>query len=335
MDLRRLISLKRLSSAAVCISAVIALNSGCNGGAGTKVYTSRHFPLPSVPAMVSSGQEAAGYVAMHYWDEFTDTASVFPCDSALVNGVKRNELEQAFADWLGMLQVQDYRDAVKAVAGMFDRIVAMERKDTSSNVFEALTELTQRYMYDPNSPLRNEDLYFPFVSRLASCGILPESERMAYAYDARMCSLNQTGTTAADFVFCDSKGRRYTLYGIKADYTLIFFSNPGCTACKQIMDALKNDGYLSGLVSSGKMAVANIYIDEDLTEWYKYMPVYPDSWYNGYDPDFRIRTELLYNVRAIPSLYLLDKDKNVIMKDAPEQRVFSFLYELDSSSMAG
>lgn len=29
--------------------------------------------------------------------------------------------------------------------------------------------------------------------------------------------------------------------------------------------------------------------------------------------------------RAIPPLYLLDRDKTVIMKDAPEARVFDFL----------
>jgi hypothetical protein len=33
----------------------------------------------------------------------------------------------------------------------------------------------------------------------------------------------------------------------------------------------------------------------------------------------------LYNVRAIPSLYLLDKDKAVIMKDAVTGNVIDFL----------
>jgi hypothetical protein len=58
------------------------------------------------------------------------------------------------------------------------------------------------------------------------------------------------------------------------------------------------------------------------------MPVYPEQWYNGYDPDMVIRNELLYDVRAIPSLYLLDRKKNVIFKDAPEQKVFSYLENL-------
>jgi hypothetical protein len=58
------------------------------------------------------------------------------------------------------------------------------------------------------------------------------------------------------------------------------------------------------------------------------MPVYPDSWHNGFDPDLAIRNENLYNVRAIPSLYLLDDEKRVILKDAPESKMMSYLINL-------
>jgi hypothetical protein len=79
------------------------------------------------------------------------------------------------------------------------------------------------------------------------------------------------------------------------------------------------------MISSGALAVLNIYIDEDLQAWREYMPIYPEEWYNGFDPDLVIRTDNLYSVRAIPSLYLLDKDKRVIMKDAPENKLFNYL----------
>ena len=55
------------------------------------------------------------------------------------------------------------------------------------------------------------------------------------------------------------------------------------------------------------------------------MPIYPEEWYNGFDPDSVIRTDVLYNVRAIPSLYILDKDKTVVMKDAVTEKVMSFI----------
>ena len=54
------------------------------------------------------------------------------------------------------------------------------------------------------------------------------------------------------------------------------------------------------------------------------MPVYPEEWYNGFDPDFVLRNNDIYNVRAIPSLYLLDSQKTVIMKDAVTERVLDF-----------
>ena len=67
------------------------------------------------------------------------------------------------------------------------------------------------------------------------------------------------------------------------------------------------------------------YIDEDIQAWRSYMPVYPEEWYNGFDPDFVLRENDIYAVRAIPSLYLLDAEKRVILKDAPENKVFNVI----------
>jgi hypothetical protein len=42
----------------------------------------------------------------------------------------------------------------------------------------------------------------------------------------------------------------------------------------------------------------------------------PSEWINGYDRGCRIERENLYNVSAIPALYLLDKEKKVLVKDS-------------------
>ena len=74
-----------------------------------------------------------------------------------------------------------------------------------------------------------------------------------------------------------------------------------------------------------EIAVLNVYIDEDLAAWREYEHNYPRSWYSGYDAAGIIREDLLYNVRAIPSLYLLDSDKRVVLKDAPTAKVIQLL----------
>ena len=304
---------------------VIVLTSVSCGQRQDNAFEQRPFPQVSVPSMMTDGQEAASFLAEYFWDEFTDTEKLYPCDTALVNGVKKTELEQAYANWTAILDMVPHAEAVSAVERLFSRVSAMESKDTSSTVFEVITDMTQKYLYDPNSPFRNEDFYLPFVKGLSQSPYVPEEMKPGYEYDARMCALNQVGTKAADFVFCDRNGRRYSLYGIDADHVILFFSNPGCHACKDIIDVLSGDPGISAAVKAGKLAVLNIYIDSDLTEWYRYMPVYPDDWYNGYDPNLVIRNDMLYNIRAIPSLYLLDEDKRVILKDAPQETVFAWL----------
>lgn len=92
-----------------------------------------------------------------------------------------------------------------------------------------------------------------------------------------------------------------------------------------IINVLKGEPAIAEMISSGALAVVNIYIDEDIQGWRDYMPIYPEEWYNGFDPDLVIRNDNLYYVRAIPSLYLLDEEKRVILKDAPENRLFEFL----------
>ena len=302
-------------------------------GCGTrKAEQFQALPFPDVlpPEMIQNPQDRAEYMAEHWWDRFADPEKTFPSDSSLVNGVDRNEVEQKFANWVNVLSLTSYDVATKSVRRLFDHAVKCEKKDTSSNVFETFTTLVDKYLYNPNSPMRDEDLYGPFAECLSKCEFVSEGMRQAYGHDAKMCSLNRVGTRAADFRFEDRNGCVRHLHDIKAEYTVLFFSNPGCEACMEIINTLKDSPGISGLVDSGRIAVLNIYIDEDIEEWRSYMPVYPEIWYNGFDPDLVIRTDVLYNVRAIPSLYLLDKEKTVIMKDAVTARVVDYLSRLAS-----
>ena len=304
----------------------VLMMAGC--GSNTKKaerFSALPFPDVTPPAMMQDPGQIAEYMALHWWDGITDPSRTYPCDTSLVSGVRIGDVEQKMANWTNILGMVDMSVARKAMNRLYDRAAACEKKDTSSNVFETFEGLIEKYLYDPNSPLRNEDHYALYAARLASSDLVEPVMQEKYARNVRLSSLNSVGTKAADFRFVDKRGRMFTLYGIKAELTLLFFSNPGCTACKQIIDVLNNDPVISGLIAGGTMKVLNIYIDEDIEAWRSYMPIYPETWYNGFDPDLVIRGETLYNVRAIPSLYLLDRDKKVIMKDAPEGRVFNWL----------
>ena len=142
-----------------------------------------------------------------------------------------------------------------------------------------------------------------------------------------MCALNRIGTKAADFQFIDTAGKRRTLYGIRARYTLLVFGNPDCHACKELVVQLEEDPVARRLVADSSLKVVDIYIDEDIPLWKERMESYPSAWINGYDPTFTIRENLVYNVRALPSLYLLDAKKTVLLKDALPEQVLAYLQQ--------
>jgi hypothetical protein len=306
------------------ILAVLLLAAGCRERKAEQ-FTALPFPDVQLPSMISGQQEALEYMAVNYWNGMTDPSRNYPSDSLLVSGVRRGDVEQKFADWTSIMEYAGNGIWSKAVGNLYDRALACERKDTVSQVFEIFVDLFQKYYYDPNSPMRNEDVYYHFVSRYASYEGLTDVEKAKYEREARLCALNRIGTRASDFRFADRRGNITNLYDIKAELTLLFFSNPGCDACMNIINVLREDPVISSMVASGRLAVVNIYIDEDIHAWRSYMPVYPEEWYNGFDPDMILRSNEIYDIRAIPSLYLLDSEKRVIMKDAPEERLFRYL----------
>ena len=310
--------------------ALVLLVSLCacvqRGKQQKSVPMQRSFPTVSLPAMVQDQREAAEYMAMHYWDAFLKPQDKeYISDSLHVSGVAVADLEQALANYIYILNVLPLKTAQKAVSQWAQKVQAYESADTSSNVFETFVKLSDKYLFDPNSPLRDEDLYSPFAASLSDSPHLDSATKDRYSHITKMCRLNEKGSKAADFRFCDRNGREYSLYGIKADKILLFFSNPGCHSCLEIINAIKENQNVTAMISSGSLAVLNIYIDEDLKEWKEYMPVYPEEWYNGFDPDLVIRTDKTYNVRAIPSLYLLDAEKTVLLKDTTPERLFDSL----------
>ena len=288
----------------------------------------REFPQVEVPSMYSDPAERTAYAAGHFWDRFTDTTKVYACDSVTVNGVPMETLEAQMGLFATLLGQMPLEEGGKAVARLYDRAEAFERKYPDSNVFEQLSRWTKHYLYDPNSPVRNEDLYGYYVDRLSKSDLIDSEYRMGYEWEARMCRLNRVGTPAADFSFTDTRGRVRTLYGLKAEYTVLIFGNPGCKACMDIMEAMESTSEVAELISSGRLQVVDVYIDQEIDDWKAHIPEYPKTWINGYDHNYAIRTDLIYNVRGIPSIYLLDADKTVLMKDAPQEQVLGALENL-------
>ena len=335
LRLRLLKMVNRLISGLYIVLALaLTLSCGQNRSKGqaSAVVEKVEFPTVEVPGMITDPAERLDYILTHFWDGLMSTSVKGVSDSLHVVGFSRDDVEKQFGMYATLLWQAPVSEGAASVKNLFNAAEACEKRDTTSNVFETITSFAEKYFYDPNSPLRNEEFYLPYLEGLVASDMVPEVRKYGYAYDAKMCSLNRIGTIAADFEFRTTNGRSMTLHNIKADYILLFFSNPGCPNCKEITDMLESSPEVHELETSGRLKVVSVYIDKEIDKWKAYASEYPEEWICGYDDKYVIRTDVTYSVRAIPSLYLLDKDKKVMMKDAPQDKIFEALSYLAQNS---
>lgn len=259
---------------------------------------------PPIPATLNGPIEQMGWLAEHYWDnfEFADTTRVESWsryfEQALVNAVYG--LQQS--------RVRD-RDGARLMGTIFRK--AAVNKDA----FLRAADITERYLDDPNSPIRNETYYIGALEGMLESGVLDQYERVRPQEQLRMARKNRPGSVAANFRYTLADGSTGTLHKFRAPYTLLFINNPGCPACRETMDKIVGSQFLTEQIAQGKLRVLGIYPDADLTLWREYAVNFPDSWVNSYDAATKIKDDELYDLRAIPTMYLLDQNKLVLLKD--------------------
>lgn len=284
------------------------------------------FPLPKVPSIVAQGGDYATFIVKHFWQPFFSEDRVYSRDTSLIGGVKEVSFVSAFTQYATYLMLVDPQTGLQAQQYLLSEARKMTGRD-GGKVFETVLSICDAMLYDPNSPIRNEEMYIPVVeAKLVSDMVSDDVKAEAAALLPRL-KLNRLGTPAADFSFTQMNGKVMRLYDVKAAYTILFFSNPGCQDCKAVIDQLSSLPGLADAIAAGNLAVVNVYPDADLEEWYNYAPIYPKNWYSGYDQNLAIGAGL-YNLRAIPSLYLLDKDKKVIYKDVDTTILINYLQHL-------
>ena len=65
-----------------------------------------------------------------------------------------------------------------------------------------------------------------------------------------------------------------------------------------------------------------VYIDDEVEAWLKAQ--YPSSWLSVYAPE--IEQQDLYDIKALPTLYLLDTNKYVLQKDARLDKILKYKF---------
>lgn len=251
--------------------------------------------LPEVPEELVRPEERAQFVALHFWDDLDFSRDQRALDTAFV--------EQNFVNFIDLLPYVPQEGAGEAVAKLLDK--AAENREAAS----LLSWVTERYLDDPNSPMRSEELYILFLQHISESEKAEEGERERADYRLRQAMKNRPGSKGADFRMLTRDGGTLTLMeGVRNDTTLVMFYDPDCSQCKEFTPQLIS----SETAKRFKVLAVDVATDRGL--WDSTKDKFPADWTVGFALD-PVDDEGIYVLPALPSVYLMAPDGTVILKD--------------------
>ena len=260
----------------------------------------RELPLPSIPTALRNPRERAAYLLAHFWDamDFADTSA----------SRDREFMEQNFANFASVFPHAD----TTAVTAAIGRLLHLAEADKPA--YTMLAEIAEKYLYEPDSPLCDDNRYMIFLEGFLRSPILDEYEKIRPAYQLNTARKNRTGSTAADFAYIGRDGRRRTLRDTVGETVLLVFYDPECGHCMEVMASLRDDDAIRAAVSDGRLAVVAVFADGDRESWKRLPDVIPDEWTDALDTT-GVQERELYSFKQLPALYLLDEEKRVLLKE--------------------
>ena len=128
----------------------------------------------------------------------------------------------------------------------------------------------------------------------------------------RMSHLNPVGSKAPNLKFQDPSGNDVSLDDIQAPYIVLYFYNPACDLCSVLTPELWK---IYQKHSKKGLQVFAVYVDLNHNEWVPYITEHNYTWINVWVPDGNEKLYEKYDLHAIPTIYLLDSNKAIILKD--------------------
>lgn len=287
---------------------LVGLLWACNGNNNSKKESNE--TTPQKASMTSTADSSL----LHFWDQFdmNDTTQVKNPDIG----------EQQLANFIDLLsKTPDSTMRDKAVDLMLDKA------KSNRPSFDHFIKLYERYLYDGNSPMRNDIVYESVLRYLIKTDLLSDLEKEAYRPIYKLILRNKVGQPAEDFNYELANGKKQKLSQTKAKYTFLIFYDPECSHCKETIHQLRDTPELVQLFEQRQVQVLAIDPWGDRNTWKNYMPEISEKWINGFDSESKILSFNLYDLKASPTIYLLDENKKVLLKDTYLQPVIQYFVQ--------
>ena len=106
----------------------------------------------------------AEYLVKHYWDKFDFKDTTYIHEPQVT--------EQALSNYIDLMNYVSPAAMSSSVKAM------MKQTEQDSAMFQYFSEMMEKYLYDPNSPLRNEEMYIAVLEYLTESSSLSDVEKI-------------------------------------------------------------------------------------------------------------------------------------------------------------
>lgn len=263
------------------------------------------FPYPAIPDTLRSVEQRAGYLSEHYWDNYNFADTLL---------LKSKEMtEQGFVNFIDILNRFDLDYASKGVAHKDIAQKDITRKDitrkgiaqkditqkgiacftrkafSNAAAKERFENLIEHYFEDQLSPVRNDRVYLIFLEEMKNSPCFDETEKERIAFKIKTTNKNLPGDIAINFKFKDESGKEHQLSDYKDQKVILYFYDPDCENCHEVSAWLKQQ------TIPADIKVIKMIADNHIS--------------------------YMYSLKNMPTIFLLDKENKVILKDCTAQEL--------------
>lgn len=258
------------------------------------------FPYPAIPDTLRSVEQRAGYLSEHYWDNYNFA------DTLLLKS--KEVTEQGFVNFIDILNRFNLDYASKGVAHKDIAQKDITRKDiarkditrkgiacftrkafSNAAAKERFENLIEHYFEDQLSPVRNDRVYLIFLEEMKNSPCFDETKKERIAFKIKTTNKNLPGDIAINFKFKDESGKEHQLSDYKDQKVILYFYDPDCENCHKVSAWLKQQT-----------------IPADI----KVLKMIADN-----------HISYIYSLKNMPTIFLLDKENKVILKDCTAQEL--------------
>ena len=265
------------------------------------------FEYPVAPEEIESITEKSDYLVKHFWDQL-DFKSTAPLNQIALN--------DAFRVYLTPVRFAPEKSALQSLETLLNNISG------NPTLLVQFIKAAEENLYGPRAEIWSDEIYLKFLDAGIKNKKVSQTRKDKYRQRAALLRANATGNSPQSFQFEDASGKQETYIPMSTP-TILVFGDPEDTDWRLSRLKLDTNTPFAQALEKGKINIIYISLNEN-EGWKDAVSTYPKYWITGICPGI---TDV-YDIRVLPSLYLIGSDGKIIMKNAPLGQVVAKALEL-------